>query len=200
MAMPLKGTRQMLLAPTQVASNTCQASAEVANCDTVFSGLFDVRICKDHESVFTAGFDVVVQVTSDVGDNPQWTDLCVLGRTSVTASASEALTGTEAAGSTVLEVASTTGFAALTKTLIKNGTIANSEWRELASYVPNTSVTVMDPIRNAQTGSTIYSGAEFFRGVVDLSCSQRARVYLKSTGTGQTYVAQVTFDPLEEIK
>jgi len=199
MATPTKGLRQVLLAAVQVAANLPQKSAEVTGCTTLFCGLFDVRICKDHEAAFTAGFAVVVQGTSDMDDNPQWTDIATLGSTSIAASASETLTAAEVAGDTVLEVASTTGFVALDKILIKNGTIANSEWREVQSVVTNTSVTVIDPIANVQTGSVIYDNAEFFNGIVDLSSVKRARVLAKSTGTGQTYVMQVTFDPLESV-
>lgn len=73
---------------------------------------------------------------------------------------SEAVSGTANAGATTINVASTTNLAVGDIVYFDNGTAANSEWHRIKSLVTNTSITLEEALVNAQTGSTIYNGAE----------------------------------------
>lgn len=73
---------------------------------------------------------------------------------------SEAVSGTANAWATTINVASTTNLAVGDIVYFDNGTAANSEWHRIKSLVTNTSITLEEALVNAQTGSTIYNGAE----------------------------------------
>jgi hypothetical protein len=105
-----------------------------------------------------------------------------------TTSGSGAVSGTEAAGETVIGVASTTNLAVGQNIFFKNTTLANSEFARIIALVANVSITVMDAIKNAQTGSTIYNQAEFFNAQLDLASMSRIRVVYDCSGTGRSVV------------
>ena len=52
--------------------------------------------------------------------------------------------------------------------MIRNSTVANSEWGRIKSIVANTSITIEDNLLNAQTGSVIFSNAECYAIPVDM--------------------------------
>lgn len=97
----------------------------------------------------------------------------------------EDMTATEAAGETVLAVASTTGFAAEDYIYIEdNTTAANSEWQQIQEIVSNTSIDILSP--GLETGKDsadrIWSDAETFTMQLDLSGLSRWRVVYQNEG------------------
>ena len=126
----------------------------------------------------------------------KWIDIPI-GRIPTTASEGESVTGTEAAGATVIEVASTLNLEVGDKVLLKNSTAGNSEFGTIVSVVTNTSITLLDGITNAQTGSTIYDNAVEIYAHLNLEGVKRLRVALLSGTSGQSYMVvgdAVTFD------
>jgi hypothetical protein len=99
------------------------------------------------------------------------------------------VTGTEAAGATVIEVASTTDLVVGGLIFFKNTTLANSEWRRILAVVANTSITV-EALTNDQTGSTIYSQAERFVWSREIMAIGRLRLVADCASTGRTVVVQ----------
>jgi hypothetical protein len=89
---------------------------------------------------------------------------------------SNSVDGTEAAGQTVIEEATTTGLALGQIIFLKNATIGNSEWGKLVAFTASTSFTLQDGITNAQTGSTWYNRGERFAFALDLTPFKRVRV------------------------
>ena len=75
---------------------------------------------------------------------------------------SQAVSGTCNSGQNVIGIGTTTNIAAGTVLFIVNGTFANSEFARVKSIVTNTSATIEENLVNAQTGSTVYTGAQIF--------------------------------------
>jgi len=74
---------------------------------------------------------------------------------------------------------------------------ALSEFGTIVSVVTNTSITLLDGITNAQTGSTIYDNAVEIYAHLNLEGVKRLRVALLSGTSGQSYMVvgdAVTFD------
>lgn len=159
----------------------------------------DIRIdfAQDTTTAPASGTRLSVQTSDQTTGDDTWVEVAAV-YTGTTAAESEAVTGTEAAASTVIEVASTTNLGARSELVFfKNGTLANSEWAQLVSIVSNTSITLQDGLTNAQTSSTIYDQAA--RYVVPLDCSSCKRVRLvvdnNYQATGPTVVVRsvITF-------
>lgn len=122
-----------------------------------------------------------VQVSGKTSGDDSWTTAAQFTASVVTDN-TEAVTGTEAAGATVIECASTTGYTAALGIYFKNGTLANSEWGTIGSVVTNTSVTMIDAITNAQTGATMHNNSDVFICQLDLTAVVRLRVIFVHVG------------------
>lgn len=122
-----------------------------------------------------------VQISGKASGDDSWVTVAQFTASVVTANP-EAVSGTEAAGATTIECASTTGYTAALDIYFKNSTLANSEWGKIKSIVANTSVTMIDGITNAQTGSTMYNNADIFVCQLDLTAVSRVRVIFLHTG------------------
>lgn len=125
----------------------------------------------------------IVQTSAKTSGDDAWTDYAQFTASVVTDN-TEAVTGTEAAGATVIECASTTGYTALTNIYFKNSTLENSEWGKIKSIVANTSVTVVDGLTNAQTGSTMHNNAEHFQCVIPASTVRYRVLFMHEGATG----------------
>ena len=81
----------------------------------------------------------------------------------------EALSGSESIGATVIEVASTTGFAARDLLYIQDTTtLADSEWNEERTQVTNTSITLVDGLTVAKdSADVIWNDASKFVCALD---------------------------------
>lgn len=125
-----------------------------------------------------------IQVSGESSGNASWGTVAQFTASVVTDNI-EAVSGTENAGATVIECASTTGYTAALPIYFKNGTLANSEWAFIQSIVTNTSVTVIDGITNAQTGSNMHNNADIFVAQLDLTAVSRLRVnFIHQGATG----------------
>jgi hypothetical protein len=99
--------------------------------------------------------------------------------------ANTTVSGTEAAGQTVITLTSATNFVAGDLIYFQNSTIGNSEWHRILS-VSGSDITLEEAIVNAQTGASVYDQAEYFNtGVIDCSSLRRLRVVCVNR-TGQT--------------
>ena len=152
---------------------------------TDVSGAYDVILYIDvalTSAVAHTGTKIDVQISSATSGDEDWTTLTAfIGPTGTPNS--EAVSGTESAGATVIECASTTGTYDDDETrfiYFKNSTIANSELGYLVSHVANTSVTIQDGITNAQTGSTMWDIAKRYVVQIPLS-AVRVRVIYDNT-------------------
>lgn len=100
--------------------------------------------------------------------------------------ATEALSGTEAIGQTVLEVASTTGFTAPGDVYVQDaGTVGDGEWHRLINVVTNTSLDIRDGLVAAKDSADIvWHNANVFP--CDVSCLGKARLRVDFEHLGAT--------------
>ena len=99
--------------------------------------------------------------------------------------ATEAMTATEPAGTTVLACASTTGFVAGDKMYIRDGTtLADSEWATIHSIVTDTSVNIVDGLTTGKDSSDVLWGnASTWVVDLDLTTTASLRVVWSHGGT-----------------
>ena len=157
---------------------------------TAFGCKIWLRFGRRSASALTAPIDFRVEVSPDNSGN-RW-DLVHTHSTQPGSSvATEAVSGTVAAGSTVITVASTTGLVAGDVIFFEHTTPANSEWARIESISVNTSVTVEEAIINAQTGATIFDQAEIPAAIsIDLKGVLRIRVVADGSRGGQAFACE----------
>jgi hypothetical protein len=127
------------------------------------------------EATNTPGTELRIEVSQKDSGDDTWVTLTPFLSTKNTVN-SNAVDGTEAAGSTVIDETTTTGIAAGQIIFFKNSTIGNSEWAKIVAFTASTSFTLQDGLTNAQTGSTWYNQAERFVAQIDLTAIKRFRV------------------------
>jgi hypothetical protein len=186
--MALTKTTSNIISLQALTSAPRQVISSVLDLSSAYGATIGVRIGRAVETALTLPVIVRVELSMADSGNGYWIPVyTVQGAT--TAAASEALTGTEAIGSTVLECASTTGFAVGDIILIKNSTVGNSEWARVAVVTTNTSLTVEEGIIAVQTGSTVYNQGELYHFPIDgMTGAKRARVVVDGSGAGQDFV------------
>jgi len=201
MATPSKTVATSVVTLQQLAAGSVIVSS-VQTVTTKFAAQFGIHLGRDDTGgALPQGIAFRIEGSMKSSGDDQWFPLAEYTSGTATPEA-EALTGTEAAGSTVLEVASTTNLAANDIILIKNTTIANSEWARIKSIVANVSITVIDGITNTQTGSTVYDQAEFWSPVIDLLNMTRIRLVVDGSfpsGTGRTTVVEAYMNTCDSI-
>ena len=136
-----------------------------------------------------AGCNIRIEGSPKTSGGDTWIPLAWF-TSSFAAVEAEAVTGTVNAAQKVITVASTTNLTAGDYIYIDNGTIANSEWARIKSIVNNTSVTVETDLTNAQTGATLYDGAESYVCQLDLRSIMRLRMVVDGSVFTQAHAVQ----------
>lgn len=158
-----KSTDNVILDWTNVAAGA-QSTATPTGQDAtdIINGLaVDITIQISPETTNTDGTEIRIESSDASSGDEGWKILgTFLSTTSVVNS--NAVDGTEAAGSTVIEETVTTNLAEGQLIFFKNTTIADSEIGILEDLTGSTSFEVLEGITNAQTGSTWYNRAEKF--------------------------------------
>lgn len=143
-----------------------------------------------------------VQVRPDAGDGSvleHWITVAKFTAKGTTPD-TEAMTATEAAGETVLAVASTTGFAIEDELYIQDtGTLADSEWGEERTQVTNTSITLVDGLTTQKDSSdVIWNDASRWVLELDLNGIESFRVVWSHEGAtganGHVKALAITYD------
>lgn len=124
----------------------------------------------------------LVQVAPDEGDL-HWVTVATQ-QSAGTDPDTEAISADEAAGQTVLSVASTTGFALLDSIYIQDTTLAEGEWGTIVGIALDTSLTVLDATgyAHAKTTSVIWNDATIATAEVDVTTARQLRVVWSHTG------------------
>jgi len=172
MAAYTKTIQTELKAITNVSAGVQSISDELAAGTKLAARIFiDVA----PEATNVPGTEFLIQVNQKASGNDGWVTIWSVLSSKSTLD-SNAVDGTEAAGSTVIEETTTTGLALNAWVFFKNGTLLNSEWAQIVALVASTSFTIRDGLTNAQTGSTWYNQAERFHANIDLDTITRLRV------------------------
>lgn len=175
-----KTANQTLLALQSVAASSVVVGTPV-DVSNKMGGLVYARFGRRSATAAGASANIRIEASFATSGDNNWFPLAIFS-TNFAAVEAEAVSGTVNAGTNVITVASTTNLTAGTIVFIDNSTIGNSEWGRIRTFSTNVSVTIEDNLVNAQTGATMYAGAEIFppvpipegalriRGVAD--CSQ----------------------------
>jgi len=186
-----------LFALASTAASTV-AIASAVDVSTKFGCLINIYFGRRSATAAGAGVNILVEGSTFASGDDNWGTLAQL-TTGFAACEAEAVSGTVNAGATVITVAATANLTAQDFIFIDNSTIANSEWRRIKSIVSNTSVTVIDALTNAQTGSTLYDSAESYAVSLDLSRMMRLRIVFDGSLFTQAFAAKATVSYLDSI-
>jgi len=174
------------------------AISSVVDVSTKLGALINIFFGRRSATAAGAGVNIFIEGSTFASGDDNWTTLAQL-TTEFAACEAEAVTGTVAAGATVITCASTTNLTAGDYIYIDNSTIANSEWRRIKSISTNTSVTVIDALTNAQTSSTMYDAAQTYAVSLDLSRVMRLRIVFDGSLFTQAFAAKATISYLDSI-
>jgi hypothetical protein len=177
-----------LVSLQQVASND-KVVGSAQDVSTKFAATVFIHLGRDDTGgALAAPVEFRVEGSAKSSGNDHWYPLQVF-RSGLTVPESEALSGTVNAGATSFTVASTTNLAAGQIIFIKNGTLGNSEFARINKIV-TTTITPIDALTNAQTGSTLYNQGEMFTANLDLTAVGRIRLVVDAGATGRTVVVE----------
>ncbi len=185
---------QALYALAETAINTVTAGSAVTLTTGAVTAAVSLWFAQSTTTAPASGTRLILQGDDQTSGNSTWVDLITFV-TGTTAAESEAVSGTEAAGSTVIEVASTANLGTRTEDIFfKNSTLGNSEWAKLVSIVSNTSITLLDALTNAQTSSTIYDQAANYILNVPVDGLKRLRLIVDNNyqATGPTVAVKAS--------
>lgn len=180
-----------LLALTSTASNVVTVGSAV-NVATYYAGHVRIRMGRGTGTAFTVGPKVRIEGCYD-STSPtanQWTVLAEFQAAIGASVASQAVSGTEAAGQTVVTLAAGTNFAASDYVFFHNTTLGNSEWSRVVS-VSSADLTLEEGIVNAQTGATCRDQAEQYQALLDLTAIQSLRAVIDGAGSGQAVIHEI---------
>jgi len=186
---PIKVIGTQLLAITEYATTT-QAYSSTHPVDGKILVKVTCFFASRSTSSGTAGVNFNIQ--GAVNDPPvagKWDRLATL--TTGFAAANTQTTGTEAAGSTVIEFGTTTGFVVNGYVFFANGTVANGEWHEIKTVTAATSITLKEAIVNAQSTVAIYTQGQILTAIVDVSTYNDIRIEVDGLARTQNYSVQI---------
>jgi hypothetical protein len=187
-----KTDEQVVYAIAETAANVVSVGAAL-DVSTYYAGLLRIRMGRSTGTAFTVGPTVRVEGTPETGAETadQWAVLAQFQMAVGASIGSQAVSGTEAAGQTVVTLAAGTNFAAGDYVFFHNTTIGNSEWSRVVS-VASADLTLEEGLVNAQTGATARDQAEQYICALDLTCINALRIVVSAPGSGQAVVCHVT--------
>ena len=144
----------------EVAQNAVREGATI-DVSGDYAVQIHVSVALSSETAHT-GSKIEIQTSGNTSGDEDWTTYKTLFSPTGTAN-SEVTSGTETAGATVIECASTVGLYdddEIRWIFFEHTTPANSEMALLVSHVANTSVTLQDGITNDQTAGTMFDIAQ----------------------------------------
>lgn len=190
MALTKGSTWTTLYAIASTASNTVDEGSSV-DVSTAYAGKVHIQMGRGTGTAFTTAPNILLQYTA-VASSPtadDWSTEQTFVPALGASIGSQAVSGTEAAGQTVVSLAAGTNFAAGDYVFFHNTTIANSEWSRVQS-VSAADLTISEGLVNAQTGSTCRDQAEEYFWDMDLTSVQRLRIVVNGAGSGQAVIVR----------
>jgi hypothetical protein len=194
-----KVTETVLYAIASTASNAVSVGSAV-DVSAYYGASIRIRMGRATSSAFTVAPEIRVEANfKATADANSWVSIYSFSPSLGTSIASQAVSGTEAAGQTVVTLAAGTNFAANDYVFFHNTTLANSEWKRVVS-VASADLTLQDALVNAQTGSTVRDQAEEYFLNLDLTSIQDLRLVVNgATGTGQAVIIEAGFGAVSDL-
>jgi hypothetical protein len=172
-----------------MASNATVVGSAVDVSTKIGGAFIGIHFGRRTAAALTEGVLFRVEGSTKSSGNGYWFPIGMV-KTGIAAAESEPVSGTVNAGTTTITLSSTTNIGSTSvpgsfELYIDNSTIANSEFQRITSISTNTSATIEDALTNAQTGSTVYTQAQFFGLQFDITDITRIRVVADGHNTGQ---------------
>lgn len=178
-------TIQTALLSLQTVTSGDVVSSSVLDVSTKLSANVMIRFGRKAATALTVGTRIRIEVSAKASGDEDWFPLSSF-LSNIALVGDEAVSGTCNAGQAVIAMSSTTGFLVGDLVFIVNSTFGNSEFGRIKSVSTNTSITLEKNLANAQTGATVYAGAQFFVAPsLDLSGVTRLKAVVANSGTGQ---------------
>jgi hypothetical protein len=177
----------VLQAIVSVASNSFNIGTAL-DVSTYYGGDLRIRMGRGTATAFTTS--PVARVQASYLASPtanDWVTVAEFQPTVGVSVGSQAVSGTEAIGQTVVTLAAGTNFAAGDYVFFHNTTIANSEWCRVNS-VSGADLTLQEALVFAQTGATCRDQAEEYHLSLDLTSIQKIRLVVDGFGSGQASI------------
>ena len=157
---------------------------------------------RDNTSAPTGGAKIRIEGSFSASGNRAWFPIHTW-QSSIVAAVNQTVTAT---GHThpgkILTVGAATGLVAGDTTLVKNATLANSEWGRITAITASVDVNYEENFANDQDNSNIYDQAQIFPAMhVDLGGIARIRavVDFASLAHNQTAIVEVLMNTLDSI-
>ena len=187
--MALTKTQDVNILTVQQVAAGAVVNSSVWSVADYLEALIAVQIGRDDTGgALTSGVIVRIQASPKSTGDDCWQDLRTY-QTNITNPESEAVTGGGSSGQAAMTVSSLTNLSIGDLVLIKNSTIANSEFHRIKGSSAGT-VTVDDNLTNSQASSTIYDQAEKFADIVPVMSFARLRVQIDNAANARTIVAE----------
>jgi hypothetical protein len=187
-----KSDETVLYAIASTASNSVSVGSAL-DVSSYYACLLRIRVGRGTGTAFTTAPIIRIEGTAESGGAQtanQWTVLAQF-QTNVGASiGAQAVSGTEAAGQTVVTLAAGTNFGGGDYVFFENGTLANSEFSRVVS-IATADLTLEEGLVNAQTGGNCRDQAEQFQCSLELLGINRLRVVVDGRATGQAVIVEV---------
>ena len=163
----------------EVSANGISKSDEV-NVATIFIAQLFLDFAPTGVGAITVAPEVYIQCTPFATGNEGWRPVIAPFVAGITTPNSSAVDGTEGIGETLIEETVTTGLSNGSMVFFKNASLQNSEWNFVQSVSANVSFTIFDGLTRAQTGSTWFNQAQYYRPIMDLSGCKRLRAFVNN--------------------
>jgi hypothetical protein len=186
-----KVTEVALFAIASVVSNSVSPGSSV-DVSTYYGADVRIRLGRGTGTAFTVV--PAIRLEGTYKTSPTANDWAVLAQVQPALGASiasQAVSGTEAAGQSTVTLAAGTNFATGDYIFFHNTTLGNSEWSRVFS-VSGADITLQEPLVNAQTGATVRDQAEQWHLLLDLTSLQKLRLVVDASGSGQACVVEAT--------
>jgi hypothetical protein len=193
-----KITEQVLYAIAQTSSNSVSVGSPV---DVSAYRLLDVRIRMGRGTGTGFTTPPIARLEGSYKTSPtanDWVTLAAMQAAAGASIGSQAVSGTEAAGQTVVTLAAGTNFAAGDYVFFHNGTIGNSEWARVLS-VSGADLTLEEGLVNAQTGATCRDQAEQYHLLIEALGLQQIRLVIDNNSGGQAVVYEAGFGAVSDL-
>lgn len=188
-----KAARADLYAIASTPSNSVSIGANV-DVHTYYDADIRLRMGRGTGTGFTTAPIFRIEGSAVVATpNPdQWSILRQFTPALGASIGAQAVSGTEAAGQTVITLAAGTNFNGGDYVFFHNATLGNSEWSHVVS-IASADITVEEAIFNAQTGATARNQAEIWPCKLDLTGIYWLRLVVDGHGTGQAVIVHADF-------
>lgn len=186
--MALTKTGSVSLYPiTSVASNSVSVGSAL-DVSGYYEADLRIRMGRGTGTAFTTAPLARLEgsyLTSPTADD--WTVLCQFQPAIGASIGAQAVSGTEAAGQTVVTLAAGTNFAGGDYVFFHNTTLANSEWSRVVS-IATADLTLEEALVRAQTGATARTQAEQYHALLDLAGINQLRLVINARASGQASI------------